>query len=308
MVLNENKYLFNSKELQDEQLGGINLDLYDYHSRMFDPALGRWNAIDPLAEDYYDQSPYHFAGNNPIVFVDPNGLAYYYSAYGTFLGDDGKDDELIYTTTQNLIGQQTDKDGNINWDNVVGGEGTEKIGEFGDFVNMNGYSISSDNLKQNLVGLSINMQSTGTTDGYATIQVVSGDRSAAKNKEVGGSKGSMHTQGKAADIKVSGMSNETLAKAAGSYGKFGGVIFYPDYGDTQGLGTHQQKNISYTPFFDGVHEKMAATVYYTTVLNAQRLAPHVHVDMRSKPYLGRYTGHNGTKNTYKSWVSKNKIR
>ena len=27
---NENKYLFNSKELQDEQLGGVNLDWYDY--------------------------------------------------------------------------------------------------------------------------------------------------------------------------------------------------------------------------------------------------------------------------------------
>jgi len=33
--LNENKYLYNSKELQDEQLGGVNLDWYDYGKRFY---------------------------------------------------------------------------------------------------------------------------------------------------------------------------------------------------------------------------------------------------------------------------------
>ena len=31
-VLSDNKYLYNGKELQDEQLGGVNLDWYDYGS------------------------------------------------------------------------------------------------------------------------------------------------------------------------------------------------------------------------------------------------------------------------------------
>ncbi len=37
MVPSENKYLFNGKELQEEQLGGVNLDWYDYMVNFFIP-------------------------------------------------------------------------------------------------------------------------------------------------------------------------------------------------------------------------------------------------------------------------------
>ena len=62
-------YRYNGKEL-DRQL---NLDLYDYGARHYDAALGRWLTADPLAEKYYPTSPYAYCGNNPVIFIDPDG-------------------------------------------------------------------------------------------------------------------------------------------------------------------------------------------------------------------------------------------
>ncbi|REC66367.1 hypothetical protein DRF59_12915 [Chryseobacterium flavum] len=41
---------------------------------MYMADLGRWGAIDPLSEMYYPFSPYSFAANNPIKYIDPNGM------------------------------------------------------------------------------------------------------------------------------------------------------------------------------------------------------------------------------------------
>jgi len=67
----ENKYKYNGKELNDD----FSLGLYDYGARWYDPVVGRWTQIDPLAEMMPGWSPFNYGFNNPIRFVDPTGMA-----------------------------------------------------------------------------------------------------------------------------------------------------------------------------------------------------------------------------------------
>lgn len=50
-------------------------DLYSTFFRNYDPVLGRFNGVDPMATEYADFSVYNFAFNNPVNFSDPTGLS-----------------------------------------------------------------------------------------------------------------------------------------------------------------------------------------------------------------------------------------
>jgi RHS repeat-associated protein len=68
--------------LKDE----LGLNMYDYGARNYDPTLGRWENVDNMAEKYHSNSPYVYANNNPIIYVDLDGNEWFYHS------TDGKSD------------------------------------------------------------------------------------------------------------------------------------------------------------------------------------------------------------------------
>ena len=101
----DHKYGFGNKEEQNE----LGLDWIDITARSYDPALGRWMNVDPLAEERESLSPYNFVQNNPINRIDPDGAL----------------DESI----QKPDDWVEKADGSIYWDNKATSQATTKTGE-----------------------------------------------------------------------------------------------------------------------------------------------------------------------------------
>lgn len=115
-------YKYNGKEL--DRKGG--LDWYDYGVRQYDPILGRFMNVDPLAESSYFINPHAYCLNNPFNRVDPTGMISHYN-FDKARYEDERGNEVSWKSVQQEYGIRESGSDNNSYDNPPSKEDVDAI-------------------------------------------------------------------------------------------------------------------------------------------------------------------------------------
>ncbi|MEQ9426094.1 MAG: RHS repeat-associated core domain-containing protein [Cyclobacteriaceae bacterium] len=101
-----------------ESLDDFGFDLYDYQARYYDPVIGRFIQVDPATDVMSSWGAYTYAFNNPILFIDPDGMMPEDSNIFWGFGDQGSSNEKATKETTarvdvNKVAEQTDSNGEV---------------------------------------------------------------------------------------------------------------------------------------------------------------------------------------------------
>ncbi len=126
--------------LKDDEIQGVG-NSYTTEFRQYDPRLGRWTVVDPMAHEREWLSPYNFVQNNPITRVDPTGalddefdkngkkisdlggdkVNFYHQENGDTKIEDQKTCETnVIKDGEKLIKNYTQRSKNTDWSTLMG--------------------------------------------------------------------------------------------------------------------------------------------------------------------------------------------